>query len=139
MEKRLNIELFKAVREKIATAPTAYRQTAIATLDERSPCGTAACIGGWADILSAPTPEEKEERMEGRVDLNRAANSLGLEGKDFWSELETERALLFAAFPEDWWPTPFSEQWRAAKSEIERTKIAVAYLVHIIETGRVLE
>ena len=107
---KLNIELFKKVRRKIKTAPLSYRQDTYAELDKRSPCGTAACIGGWADILSARNDSERKKRMAGEVDLDRAARALGLRGKCFAAEYHTERGVLFNAFPEDRWPSPFREQ-----------------------------
>jgi hypothetical protein len=138
-KERLNIELFKKVRRKIKTVPASYRQSTDAETDQRSPCGTAACIGGWADILSAPNKAERDKRMGGEVDLNRAARELGLKGRDFYGELRTERAVLFDGRPEKRWPKPFSDQWRRARTKAGRAAVAVAYLDHIIETGKILE
>lgn len=146
---KLNIELFKKVREKIATTPEAYDQDIESCNDPRSPCGTVACIGGWADILSAPTETERRARMRGLVDLDRAADSLGLNGKSFWQEYAsdagTERGVLFSGDPDKFWPEPFAAQLREAKTLEPHTqaaalaKIAVAYLDKIISTGKVLE
>lgn len=138
-EQRLNIELFKKVRRKIKSVPESYNQKTDAEPDRRSPCGTAACIGGWADILSAPTKAERDRRMAGDVSLNRAARALGLKGRDFYAEIRTERAVLFDGRPEKTWPKPFSDQWRRSRTKAARAAVAVAYLDHIIETGKVLE
>lgn len=136
---QLNIELFKKVRRKIKTTPTAYDQRDDHRKSRYAPCGTACCIGGWADILSAPTKAEREKRMAGEVNLNRGANALGLKGRDFYRELTTERAVLFDGRPGQVWPKPFCDQWRRARTYAERSAVAVAYLDHIISTGKVLE
>lgn len=136
---KLNIELFKKVRRKIKSAPYAYDQGDVVRESRVAPCGTACCIGGWADILSAPTAAERRKRMAGDVSLNRAANTLGLRGKDFHSELHTERGVLFDGDPGQRWPEPFRSQWRRARTYPQRSAVAVAYLDHIIQTGKVLE
>jgi hypothetical protein len=145
-ESRLNIELLKAVREKIATAPEAYDQGNEAYYDRRSPCGTVACIGGWADILSAKNDEDRQRRMRGMVNLDRAADELGLNGTDFYNEysadIQTERAVLFTGDPDEHWPEPFRQQYWDAEGDSDPTavaRVAVAYLDHIISTGKVLE
>jgi hypothetical protein len=146
---RLNIELLKKVREKIATTPEAYDQGNEAYNDQRSPCGTVACIGGWADILSAPNKAERDRRMRGFVDLDRAADALGLSGASFWNEyaggIQTERAILFTGDPDENWPAPFAGQYvNALDSDAfdgnrAIAAVAVAYLDHIIASGKVLE
>lgn len=110
------------MRRKIRSAPFAYDQRGDHRVSRQAPCGTACCIGGWADILSAPNKAEKQEHMADNVNLNRAANTLGLKGRDFYSE-----------------PEPFRSQWKRARTYIQRSAVAVAYLTHIIETGKVLE
>lgn len=140
---KLNIELFRAVRDKIITVPEAYDQGHQAYNDNRSPCGTVACIGGWADILSAPNESARRHRMNGHVDLDRAANTLGLSGTEFWTEYaedtRTERAVLFTGDPDEHWPEPFAAQFLEADTPSQIAQVAVAYLDHIIATGKVLE
>lgn len=140
---RLNIELFRAVRDKIIAAPEAYDQGHEAYNDNRSPCGTVACIGGWADILSAPNESARRYRMNGRVNLDRAADALGLSGEDFWNEyagdVRTERAVLFTGDPDEHWPEPFATQFLEADTPSQIAQVAVAYLDQIIATGKVLE
>lgn len=138
-ESRLNIELLKKVRRKIKSTPYAYDQGDDIRKSHRAPCGTACCIGGWADILSAPTKIEREKRMAGNVSLNRGANALGLKGRDFYSEIHTERGVLFDGDPATRWPKPFCTQWRQARTYAQRSAVAVAYLTHIIKTGKVLQ
>lgn len=135
----LNIELFKKVRRKIKSEPYSYDQSGDVRQSVTAPCGTACCIGGWADILSAPSVKERRHRMAGNVDLNRGAKALGLKGKDFYMELTTERGVLFDGDPGRSWPEPFRSQWKRARTYAQRSAVAVAYLTHIIETGKVLE
>lgn len=123
----LNFDLFRKVIEKLETSPEAYDQGDVARKDSRSPCGTAACIGGWADILSAPSERQKTARMAGHVSLARARDALGL----------ASFSGLFAANPESGWPKSFAQQWRTATTARERSQAAIGYLTHIIKTGKV--
>lgn len=68
MEQRLNIELFKKVREKIATTPEAYNQSVFARASTVAPCGTVACIAGWACVLSGAMDAEELKRRERKGD-----------------------------------------------------------------------
>ena len=144
---KLNIELFKAIREKIATTPEAYDQSVFARPENAAPCGTAACIAGWACVLSGEMSTDelkRRERAKGEEFLSiesTATRVLGLDGD--------EADILFTEAPagrsEEWyedderyggWPEPFATQWEE-ESALER--VAIAYLDHIIETGKVLE
>jgi hypothetical protein len=149
----LNIELFKAVREKIATTPEAYDQMLWGRADSSAPCGTAACIAGWACFLSnnASLEEVRASRRFGELSPNRyvpdiARDALGLD--------EDEAEILFTSEPggewEDYddngegvyyggWPNRFADMWRGAANQARQAEVAVAYLDHIIETGKVLE
>lgn len=152
-ESKLNIELFKKVREKIATTPEAYDQSVFGRPEPDAPCGTAGCIAGWAMVLSATLSAEEIQLANVAADSNnvmidlvrdRATEVLGLS--------DAEADTLFQADPGgEWddydetgndvyvesWPEPFAEQWRKGSSD--RDQIAIAYLDHIIETGKVLE
>lgn len=147
-ESKLNIELFRAVREKIATVPVAYDQEQFGRPEESAPCGTAACIAGWTVVLADAMPVDlvrhaaigdpinKEQGLFKTIP-DKAMELLGL--------TSAEANVLFAPHPEgdyDYdepgWPTPFCYQWEDSPKE-ERPRIAVAYLDHIIETGKVLE
>lgn len=144
-EQKLNIKLFKKIREKIATTPEAYDQGAWGRREETAPCGTAACVAGWACALSGvATTEELAVARTGIVRAgwiaDIAATRLGLE--------DDEAAVLFNPRPADEdlsdeyapWPEPFASQWRSARKDVlKESRAAVAYLDHIIETGKVLE
>lgn len=145
-EQRLNIELLKAIREKIATTPEAYDQSVYARVESEAPCGTAACIAGWACVLSGEMTTDELKRRERSTDMEEfksiaqtASRVLGLDN------LEAE--TLFAEDPsgcrdfdederDDAWPEPFATKW---EDGFAPETVAVAYLDHIIETGKVLE
>jgi hypothetical protein len=130
----LNFALFRKVIRKLEAAPMAYDQGQEAIFDDNAPCGTAACIGGWADILSG-----RGSLKWARVDLDRAAESLGLTGENWVSEYRTERAVLFDPSPEHAWPSPFNSQWEKAKTQRGQARVAIRYLTHILNTGKVTE
>jgi|SRR6185503_17664585 len=148
-KERLNIELFKKIREKIAATPEAYDQETYGRREEEAPCGTAACIAGWACVLSDRVPllTLQRQRYISNLDIPfLAAEALNL--------TVDEADILFSGNP-DWddgaetdvraWPEPYASDWSASKTlpEItqlkEQARIAVAYLDRIIETGKVLE
>lgn len=147
-EQRLNIELFKAIREKIATAPDAYDQESYGRPEDDAPCGTAACIAGWACVLSDRVPLLTLQNQRYLPMLNvplLAAEALALTAD--------EAATLFTSSPgyddtEDPftkpWPEPYAGEWAesidlgGAEQVKELARIAVAYLDWIIENGRVL-
>lgn len=151
----LNIELLKAIRDKIASTPEAYDQETWGRKDGQAPCGTAACIAGWACVLSEQVSIEEARKLGRDGEIVRggdvvhvsdaARQALGLDDR--------EADVLFTALPEgEWedyddaggdvfsggWPEPFATQWRTCRTD-QQSAIAVSYLDHIIETGKVLE
>lgn len=80
-----------------------------------APCGTAACIAGWANILSGHNPA---------TDSDAAAVFIGIENEYKWS--------LFQVCD---WPEQFRLKYYSAKLPRERAKIAAARIDHLIETG----
>lgn len=148
-ESRLNIELFKKIRQRIAEIPESYDQESWCGPSGAAPCGTTACLAGEAIICAAPTVEQGVEdlrrlnasdRVYGVPD--RATALLGLSGSwAAWVDDDNRQAagetVIFDADAEGW-PEEFRQDFRYANYR-ERANIAVAYLDHIIETGKVLE
>lgn len=147
---KLNIELFKKVRDRIATIPESYDQEQWYDTSPRSPCGTVACLAGEAIICAAksvPQGIAELKRLYARDPLyavpERAARLLGLSGD--WSawidEEDWKQAAETTMFDADaeTWPEPYRDEFQRAPSAIERASVAVAYLDRIIETGKVLE
>jgi hypothetical protein len=161
-EPQLNLELFRQIREKIATTPVAYDQTRWGRREIAAPCGTAACIAGWACVLSGSAslstvqvagPNAVVYTSSGSLDIPAIAQRvLGLS--------EEEAETVFTSSPEgDWgnedyddeseddesyylgggWPEAFAASWRGALTPEEQASVAIAYIDHIIETGEVLE
>lgn len=134
-EHELNIDLLKKVRDKIATTPGAYNQETWAKPSASAPCGTAACIAGWACIISgAIDVKQLYSLAEGRqwVAIEGAAQAqLGL--------TRAEADTLFSGDPSYDWPIEFGDQWDSAYGDNKQeAEIAVEYLDSIINTGEVL-
>ena len=83
------------------------------------PCGTAACIAGWANILS-------DIQLRGREGRNSAADLLGIEAGNSWCH----HPLFFARN----WPEPYATRYKNAKTPKLRAKIAAARIEHLIKT-----
>lgn len=144
-ETKLNIELFKKIRERIATIPESYDQSDWIQSSVKSPCGAAACLAGEAIICAAPTVEQgvgELKQLSKQEDRNaavpdRAAELLGLQGSwELYCETEDEgdggEALIFdpnARF----WPEDLREQFRDG----EEADAALGLLDRIIATGEV--
>lgn len=146
-EKKLNIELFKKIRDRIAEVPESYDQSTYVTEDHRAPCGTAACLAGAAIICNAVSVKAGIRSLrhhdDRRTISQRAAKLLGLPRPN-WGVDDDEynsAALLFYS-SSDYkvgWPEPFGSTFNKARGVKSRAEAAVAYLDHIIETGKVLE
>lgn len=127
----LNFKLFRAVIEKLETAPLAYEQANVIESDSKAPCGTAGCIGGWAYLLAGNVVNVSKSTV-----LDRAAGLLGLnQDDDCWED--GDAVTVFSANPEHSWPEPFASQWRRAAGREQEAKVAVAYLRNILTTGDV--
>jgi hypothetical protein len=146
---KLNIELFRKIRERIAAIPQSYDQESWAEPDRFSPCGTVACLAGHAIICNAPTVEQGLDDLYTLKEHDplfaipdRAAELLGLRGS--WRALVDEHNVVVAGetvmFGTDaeYWPDSYKEMFQEDE-RAEKAKAAVAYLDHIIETGKVLE
>lgn len=100
MKNQLNVELFKKIREKIATTPEAYDQGSYGRKEPNAPCGTAACIAGWASLLSGRVELAQVQScnvFDKSMDLvhDSAVGALGLN--------DEESAILFTEDPGGHW------------------------------------
>jgi hypothetical protein len=147
-KQRLNIELFKKIRDRIAAIPAAYDQSIYFRPDDNAPCGTAACLAGEAIICSAPSVEAGVEALryhdsrEGVPEV--AADLLGLPpaqwGDGFPEQYnETARLFAFIATTKCFGPNHSRATFAMRTTQRARAAVAVKYLNHIIETGKVLE
>ncbi len=87
------------------------------------PCGTAACIAGWANILSG----------RGSKNLSVAAKTLGLSEEYDFSGTTCPADRVFAVME---WPQPFQDQYEQAKTPRRRARIATNRIEHLIKTGQ---
>lgn len=118
----INKTLLRRVRNHILDEPRRYNQgTPGKRVSKReSPCGTRACIGGWADML-----EGDDVRDVSDIDLDRAARKLGFNGQQaftvfFW-----------------YWPEQFNDAWRDDIPRKKAARLAADYINWIIKHERV--
>lgn len=78
---KINFTLLRRVRNHILAEPRRYLQTTSGEeVGKRiSPCGTRACIGGWADML-----EGDDCSNPFYTNLGRAAEKLGFNDSQAW-------------------------------------------------------
>lgn len=88
------------------------------------PCGTAACIAGWAVVLTDGVPSKIREFMKMR---ERAAELLNVDAGYSW----TSHPLFYAPN----WPKPFASRYRNAEGPKKRAIIAAERIEHLIKTG----
>lgn len=133
---KLNFPLWVKVRNRIAAVPESYDQTTFKRRSKIAPCGTVACLAGETIICAAPSVKKGVQALfstrYGSVS-GRAENllGLGLDGCGYESE-------IFAGDGTGW-PEPYFSMYDSANSQRQQARAAVAYLTHVIRTGKVLE
>lgn len=82
-------------------------------------CGTAACIGGWAVLLS--------DGMDAPIDCvrERANQLLGLSPNDMHNEV----------YEVNYWPEEFSSAYREAKTQRARATVAAKFIDYLTKKG----
>lgn len=128
----INKTLFRKVRNKILKNPEAYDQSTFVRESDQAPCGTAACIFGWAVLLAEKIAIddalEDEEENEGDGIFREAISVLGL---------SRDEGLVVANYAGMGWPEPYGSSFRTAYKKDERARIAADYINYIIRTGKV--
>jgi hypothetical protein len=141
----MNVELLLKVKETILTEPRKFimgdwainiegwRKTRPGDVPlelpdaEYPPCGTVACISGWATIIS---------RYGG--DPNKLFEERGVSNP--WLEEDGQEALdlsdreALRLFFESNWPTQFSDRWETARTQQERAQVAADRIDFFIAT-----
>lgn len=126
----INKELLEQVRDHILAEPRRYDQTTFRRTSSEVPYGTAACVAGWAVLLSGINKTCDCKVPNCFVNAgDEAARLLGLDKRS--------ADVLFDPAPETVWPAPFDVLWRSANGAQARAEVAASYLTHIIETGKV--
>lgn len=141
MKTKLNVRLLRRIKRHILAEPKRFQMDASVLVAKtqkewmkeivwandaskiRPPCGTAACIAGWADVLTNGIPDDFEL---GGV-RHRAATALGVDAGISW----TSHPLFYARN----WPEPFASKYSNAKRPSTRAKIAADRIDHLIKTG----
>lgn len=131
MKSKINVRLLRRIAKHIAAEPRRfqmgewiYRKEEFPaklfpeyshrnepTMHRFAPCGTAACIGGWAEILAG----------------------VGKPGKP----LSSHQAIggdTPALFNVDNWPSQFAQPYLDAATPAKRVRIAVKRIEHFIAT-----
>ncbi len=144
MPRKLNVRLVRKIIRHILAEPRRYWQEW--TIYTGTPgeligggfgqrfakCGTAACIGGWAYILSTTRP-----RLNGcsrtlpwlqwsSTLLDKGGKALGLS--------DYHQSVLFSSMPSYDWPQPYARQYDAATTSRARARVACRLLEKVIDT-----
>lgn len=137
---KLNVKLLRKIQKHITEEPRRFFMSwFIAKADtqeewsdlaaseddlskEPPPCGTAACIAGWANLLTRGPKDEVSNTA-------RATRILGIELVDY------TKTPLHPLFDSQGWPTPFARNYNKAKTPKQRAKIACQRIDHLIKYG----
>lgn len=129
-----NLKLLARVRDHILEEPRRYNQGVFGQESGEAPCGTRACIAGWAALLGGAAT--LAELAEGTAEIRDKAQALlGLDAG--------EADILFHGDPACScglnWPTPYARRHAKAKTPRGRARAAADYIDFIIRTGKVTE
>lgn len=132
----VNKTLFRAIRNHILEEPRRYNQgVAIEKVTKRtSPCGTQACLLGWAVILSGKKPEVRPCACGNPACTFNIETTYELGARVLRL---TERQAL-RVYSDGEWPDKFQEPMNRAGNATERARAAADYINYIIRTGDVL-
>lgn len=150
----LNIELFKKIKKHIKARPARLRMDNwLRTGDAKSEyhnsmpgygepdrfklpeCGTVGCIAGWAYVLARPDLEKDPNfklslRSGGSINIaSYGAKDLGI----------TQGIKPFELFYVDYWPQPWVDNYRNAKTQKERAKIVCEIIDEFIRQYQMVE
>ena len=140
---KLNTRLLKKVRNRIAELPESFDQRYYYLPTKASPCGFLTDITGMVIICSAPSIEQGIWKLATIHEKKLAAifvtaqNALKLTIDEALMLFTTPRSNRPITSPR--WPKPFHTKFLHADSVKGRAKVTVAYLDHILKTGKILE
>ena len=136
MPRKLNVRLVRKIIRHILAEPLRYWQQKV--IDTGAPgeliggsggqrfaeCGTVACIGGWAYLLSTTRPRLKWSST--LLLLDKGGKALGLSAY--------HQNILFSGSPRREWPQPYARQYEAATTSRARARVACRLLEKVIDT-----
>lgn len=125
--KKLNVALLEEVKKHILSVPDSFRMETWAEPSADAPCGTVACIGGWAALIAHPTirviirGEGWDEEYKYVFGNGRSVDIplVGARALGFRDEFDAQTLFL-----ESFWPAEIRRKWDKAWSNRERAKIA---------------
>jgi len=130
----MNIELLQKVRDAILAEPRRFNMGYWVTDGvTTAPCGTAACIGGYALVLNKMEEDKTMDWVRGIhyftmspgwIIVTDAQRVLGL--------TLDQRSRLFN---DNCWPNPYRDQLRSATDPAKAAKIAADRIDLFIRTG----
>lgn len=138
-EPKLNTELLRKVRDRIAEIPESYNQNNFWLESDKAPCGTVACLAGEAIICSRPTVKQGIRSLR-RMDNNVyfvGGHPITLRGAKLLGLTESDAALVFDGGG-DGWPQPYRRRFQRAVQPETKAKIAVAYLDECLKRGKMV-
>lgn len=125
----MNVKMPRKIQQEILINPDQFSMYVWFGKNENSPCGTAACIGGWAIHLSrwfSSTLERTARKLGGRDHSDRAKKVLGL------SSDAGVRLLSLKG-----WPLVFASAYRESilvGDYVGCAQVASARIEHFIKT-----
>lgn len=127
------VKLLRKVEKHILAEPkrfymgwwgTHYSKDTVEESDALPPCGTVACIAGWASILALP---------KGTLPTPRFIDSLCAEKGQEVLELTISQSCRL--FHVDSWPSAFNPAGYSQLEKQKQAELAVARIEHFIATG----
>lgn len=131
----LNFPLLVKTRNRIDAIPESYYQGRWIDRQPGAPCGTVACLRGEAEIANAPSVQEGIKRM---FRLARNPFHATTSGAKLLGLAPREAEVMFSGSA-DRWPDKYRFAHGDANNQRGRARAAVAYLTHVIRTGKVTE
>lgn len=125
--KKMNVKLLRKIQRHILAEPRRYNQNLwreeVDPADDNHPaCGTIACIGGWANVLTGHGAGSSGSWWQAQTALGLTCEQAG---------------RLFdsvSAIPDDMWPRKFARAYTNARRPLTRARIAVRRIDHFIKT-----
>ncbi len=144
----MNKELLERVAQHIEAEPRRLQMSSWVEASPKSPCGTTACIAGWAVLLTAPdfdaaldvarTPTLDDEGADDSwAHEARVLRTVGREDEDFDQAgrelLGIDRQQADRLFYMIGWPAEFVSGYDG-RNAAEAARIAAARIRHFIAT-----
>lgn len=128
--KKPNKSLIKKIIAAVEKQPLRMQMQAFARLaDDIAPCGTSACIAGFAVALSgkvkARTWAQVIRKLYPNTDFHQEARKL----------LRLNPDQAYALFYADNWPADLRVKWRIAEGREKESEVVVERLRHFLKFG----